>query len=311
MPTLDFWYEFASTYSYLSAMRIREAADEAGVEIRWKPFLLGPIFKANGWDTSPFNLFPAKGRYMVQDVSRIAAARGIPFAMPRPFPQNSLYAARIAVIASAEGWAEPFTMAIFRAAFADAKKIDDPAVLAESIRAAGRDPQALLPRISEEGIKNLLKAFTAQAQALGVFGAPSFVTSEGELFWGDDRLGAALDQAKREAEKQEEARKAQEERAKERAAREAELAKQEAEARESEPAAALPPTGSESPAQPDTEAGPEAKPGANGDAPAQPNGPPNDPPNGPGNGQTAAPDTSQPSEPDKPAEQAGEKTPPQ
>jgi 2-hydroxychromene-2-carboxylate isomerase len=56
-PTLEFWYEFASTYSYLSAMRIEALAATAGVEVRWRPFLVGPIFAAQGWNSSPFNLY--------------------------------------------------------------------------------------------------------------------------------------------------------------------------------------------------------------------------------------------------------------
>ena len=59
--TLDFWFEFASSYSYPAAMRIAPLAAASGVNVRWRPFLLGPIFKAQGWDNSPFNLFPAKG----------------------------------------------------------------------------------------------------------------------------------------------------------------------------------------------------------------------------------------------------------
>jgi 2-hydroxychromene-2-carboxylate isomerase len=61
-PRLTFWYEFASTYSYLAAMRIDAAAQAAGVDVAGQPFLLGPIFKAQGWTTSPFNIYPAKGR---------------------------------------------------------------------------------------------------------------------------------------------------------------------------------------------------------------------------------------------------------
>ena len=53
-PLLEFWYEFASTYSYLSAMRIEDVAEAAGVDVRWRPFLLGPIFAAQGWNSSPF-----------------------------------------------------------------------------------------------------------------------------------------------------------------------------------------------------------------------------------------------------------------
>ena len=70
---MDFFYEFASTYSYIAAMRIAPLAQAAGVAVRWRPFLLGPIFKAQGWDTSPFNLYPAKGAYMWRDMERECA----------------------------------------------------------------------------------------------------------------------------------------------------------------------------------------------------------------------------------------------
>jgi DSBA-like thioredoxin domain len=104
MPRLTFWYEFASTYSYLSAMRIEAAAAAADVEVVWQPFLLGPIFQAQGWTTSPFNIYPAKGHYMVRDVGRMAAARGLKFHMPDPFPANALKAVRLAIIGAAHAY---------------------------------------------------------------------------------------------------------------------------------------------------------------------------------------------------------------
>jgi 2-hydroxychromene-2-carboxylate isomerase len=84
-PKLEFWFDFASTYSYLTAMRIEPLAAAAGVDVAWRPFLLGPIFKSQGWMTSPFNLYPAKGRYMIRDCERLAETRGIVFHMPSTF----------------------------------------------------------------------------------------------------------------------------------------------------------------------------------------------------------------------------------
>src|SRR5262249_28725079 len=96
-PTLDFWFEFASTYSYPAAMRIAQLAQARGVTLRWRPFVLGPIFKAQGWTTSPFNIYAEKGRYMWRDLERICAALALPFTRPEPFPQNTLLAARVAL----------------------------------------------------------------------------------------------------------------------------------------------------------------------------------------------------------------------
>lgn len=192
MPKLEFWYEFASTYTYLSVMRIEEEADRAGVEIVWRPFLLGPIFNAQGWETSPFNLYPEKGAYMWRDMDRLCAERGLPFAPPDPFPQNSLYAARLALLGAEHGWAPRFSRAVFSAQFGEGMQLADKIALGTCLDSIGLDGEALLARIGEDDVKEALKAQTEQARGLGIFGAPSFVTEEGELFWGDDRLEQAL-----------------------------------------------------------------------------------------------------------------------
>lgn len=191
VPSVDFFFEFASSYSYPAAMRIAPLAQAAGVTVRWRPFLLGPIFKAQGWETSPFNLFPAKGRYMVRDCERLCAGLGLAFRLPAPFPQASLLAARTAHAAFAEGWGEDFSRAIYRAEFADGRNISDPATIADVVRALGRDPDAVLALAQSDEIKGRLRAATEEAQRLGLFGAPSFVT-RGEMFWGNDRLEQAL-----------------------------------------------------------------------------------------------------------------------
>jgi len=192
MPRLTFWYEFASTYSYLSAMRIEAEAAAAGVEVTWQPFLLGPIFKAQGWTTSPFNIYPAKGRYMMRDIGRVAAGRGLAFRMPDPFPANSLKAARLAIVGVEDGWVVPFSRAVFTAEFADGKDIADETVLHEILDRLGLDAAGIIQRSNAAAAKERLRTATASAQALGIFGAPTFVTADGELYWGDDRLESAL-----------------------------------------------------------------------------------------------------------------------
>lgn len=195
-PMIIFWYEFASTYSYLSAMRIADAAERAEVAVDWRPFLLGPIFKSQGWETSPFNLYPAKGRYMVRDIARTSAARGLPFQMPAIFPANGLKAARLALAAKGQGAIAEFTRAVYAAAFGRGLDIFDDAVLTDCLLSSGLDPEATRSLASDPGVKNLLRAHTDEALALGIFGAPSFTTEDGELFWGDDRLDQALAWAK-------------------------------------------------------------------------------------------------------------------
>lgn len=192
MSQLEFWYDFASTYSYLSAMRIERLAARHGVQIAWRPFLLGPIFREQGWNNSPFNLYPAKGRYMIRDLERTCENRGLPFRLPEPFPQNSLYAARLALIGQDEGWAAAFTHEVFSAQFGAGANLTDTAALKAALDAAGQDAEAVIKRAAKPEIKDRLKAQTEEARMAGIFGAPAFITQDRELFWGDDRLEQAV-----------------------------------------------------------------------------------------------------------------------
>jgi 2-hydroxychromene-2-carboxylate isomerase len=196
MAKLDFWYELASSYSYPAAMRIGSVAAAAGVAVRWRPFLLGPIFKAQGWSDSPFNLHPMKGRYMQRDLERICAALGLSFQLPGPFPQASLMATRVALIGHDEGWGEDFAKRVFHAEFAEGRNIGEWATLAAILEALKQAPEDVLTRAATPENKTRLRAQTEEAQRLGIFGAPSFVTEDGELFWGNDRLEQALQWAR-------------------------------------------------------------------------------------------------------------------
>ena len=195
-PVLDFWFDFASTYSYPAAIRIAPLAREAGVTVRFCPFLLGPVFKAQGWNTSPFNLYPAKGRHMWRDLERLCGDVNLPFRRPEPFPQNSLLAARVALVGSNTTWGEEFCRTVFRAEFCEGRQIDDPAVISDILERLQVKSTPVLDAARTDQTKASLRAQTEEARRLGIFGAPSFITEGGELFWGNDRLERALAWAK-------------------------------------------------------------------------------------------------------------------
>ena len=192
-PVLDFWFDFASTYSYLSAMRIEALAESACVDLRWRPFLLGPIFAAQGLTSSPFNLYPVKGKYMWRDMQRRATKLGLPLKRPDPFPQNSMTAARVALAGREPGWTPGFTRALFLLQFGEGKPISDEAVLTEALKSRGIDAGSALATSRSEEIKGRLRAETEMAKSIGIFGAPFFVTPDGEAFWGDDHLEEAIE----------------------------------------------------------------------------------------------------------------------
>ena len=189
-PVLDFWFDFASTYSYPSVMRIGPLA--ARLKVRFRPFLLGPIFKAQAWATSPFNLYPAKGRYMWRDLERLCADLALPLRRPDPFPQDSLLAARVALVGLDADWGEDFCRGVFRAEFGDGQRIDDPRTLRAVLEQLGIAPEPALAAARSEVIKVRLRTQTEEARQLGVFGAPSFICADRELFWGNDRLEQAV-----------------------------------------------------------------------------------------------------------------------
>lgn len=198
VSTLDFWYDFASTYSYPAAMRIADVARAAGVTVRWRPFLLGPIFAQQGWTTSPFNLYPAKGKNMFRDLERICAKTGLRFVRPEPFPQNSLLAARVAC-ALDEAQVPDFSREVYAAEFGEGAPIDSPDVMAGALAHCGLEARAIIERATSSASKERLTARTAEAQALEIFGAPTFITGGGELFWGNDRLEDAVEWAAKES----------------------------------------------------------------------------------------------------------------
>lgn len=193
---IEFWFEFASTYSYPAAMRVERVAGEAGIGVVWKPFLLGPLFnQQQGLTDSPFNAFPVKGQYMWRDLARVCADENLPFEKPAVFPQNGLTAARI-VLALPEAARPDFVRKVYSANFVYGGLISDVAMLARLLDSLGHDPEPLIAAAGSDAVKAELKANTEMAARRGIFGAPTFFAPDGEMFWGNDRLEQAVSWAK-------------------------------------------------------------------------------------------------------------------
>jgi 2-hydroxychromene-2-carboxylate isomerase len=194
---LDFWFEFASCYSYVAAMRVEGECARAGVEARWKAFLLGPLFTEQlGIRDSPFNVNPVRGRYMWRDLERLCQKYGLEWRKPSVFPRHSVLAARVACALSGERRERVAVREIFRANFALDEDISNRQVIASVLHRAGLEPEPVLALADSPEVKQQLRRNTDQARELGMFGAPNFVIG-GELFFGQDRLADALDWAKK------------------------------------------------------------------------------------------------------------------
>lgn len=191
-PRLEFWFELASTYSYVGAMRIEEECARKGVALLWVPFLLGPLFSEQlGIKDSPFNVNPVRGRYMWRDLERLCRKYELPWRKPSVFPRNTVLAARAACALDGDPRQGDCIRSLFRANFALDRDISDPAVVAEALRVCEIDGDAIVARAGTPEVKAALRANTERARAAGIFGAPDCLVGD-ELFFGQDRIADAI-----------------------------------------------------------------------------------------------------------------------
>ncbi|MDF3821333.1 2-hydroxychromene-2-carboxylate isomerase [Leptospira sp. 96542] len=190
-----FFFDFASPYSYLSFFRIKKFFIHNFQEenICLCPFLLGVVFKNNGWNTSPFNIFPAKGEYMWKDVKRQATKYNLPFQRPVEFPAYSLHATRVFYALSSSPLQWKYVQAVFQYEFQDSKDTKEKRILKEILERELLLPNAdeILEHSTSDSVKELVRSQTELAIQNKIFGAPSFLY-QNELFWGDDRLEDAI-----------------------------------------------------------------------------------------------------------------------
>lgn len=191
MSQVEFWFEFASTYSYPAAERVARLVECKAANVAYRPLLLGPIFAAQGWNTSPFNIYEAKGRNMWRDVERRCEVLGLPFVRPDIFPQNGLIAARVVTALGQHEAVPALVCRLYRMNFVDNRDLSQPDTVAEALTDVGLEAAHWFAEAKSDATKQALRQSGERAAALGIFGAPSF-TVNNDLFWGEDRLDQAL-----------------------------------------------------------------------------------------------------------------------
>lgn len=193
-PAIEYWFDFASPYSYLSTLHIDTLARLRGVRVLWRPLLLGPIFRSAGWEASPFLQQPAKLAWMWTDLVRQCARHALPWRRPSQFPRNSLLPARIAIACQDERWIGQFCARVFELNFVHDREINGTEAMHGVLSALGLPAGEVLARAQSPDVKQALRDQTERATQRGLFGAPSFFVGDA-LYWGNDQLEDALDAA--------------------------------------------------------------------------------------------------------------------
>jgi 2-hydroxychromene-2-carboxylate isomerase len=190
VPCLEFFWDVGSPYTYLASTQLDALRERTAAEVRWRPFLLGGVFKGVG-NTMPASVL-AKAQYMKADLRRWSARYGVKILVPPDeviFPINSLTAMRCAVAAERAGFGAGvrFAKAAFSAYWTEGRDLSQPGEVQNAAAAAGIDGATLLAASSEQAVKDELRANTEEAIRRGAFGAPALFIGE-ELYWGNDRL---------------------------------------------------------------------------------------------------------------------------
>lgn len=182
-PTVRFFHDFASPFSYLGAMRIERVVHAAGGQVAWTPILLGALFRGLGTPNVPLFAFPpAKQQVSQRDLLAWSQWADVPLSWPTVFPVRTVLPLRVAL------QAPQLTPALYRALWVQDRDIGDPAVVSEVCRESGVDPAPLLEGAADPAVKQRLFANTQEAQNIGVCGVPTVVFPDGLLVWGQDRF---------------------------------------------------------------------------------------------------------------------------
>lgn len=184
---IEFFFDLASPWSYLASTQMRALEERTGIPVRWRPLLLGGVWKITGARAPREHWTENRRRYQDVDLGTWVEHYGIPFHKPSHFPPNTLIAMRGALAAERLGRLVPYVHAGFRAYMVEDENISLPEVVLAVAGRAGLDHAAFEALLHDPAVKDALRVNTEEAVARGAFGVPTFFWN-GRMFFGNDRL---------------------------------------------------------------------------------------------------------------------------
>jgi 2-hydroxychromene-2-carboxylate isomerase len=188
---IEFFFDCSSPWTYLAFHNLQPLARELGVDVRWRPVLVGGIFNAVNPSVYEFREHgvPAKQAYLKKDLADWARSAGLTIRFPPSvFPVNSVKAMRGCLLLEPDGKLVPFASAVFEAYWSEDRDISRDEVLAELAGRVGVEPQWFLEGIARPEIKAQLKSNTDEVIARGGFGSPTLFVGGDDMYFGNDRL---------------------------------------------------------------------------------------------------------------------------
>lgn len=180
---IEFYFDFASPYGFLAAMQI----DLLPRPVTWRPFLLGAVYKTFG--QSPLD-HPLKRNYVISvDAPRVARRIGLELKVPSGFPEHALPPSRVFYWIDQQDPAKAvaFAKIAYRKYWLEGCATSDSEIVADAAASIGFERGAVLAGMQSPDIKDRLARENQEAIRKGVFGSPFFL-SDGEPFWGSDRI---------------------------------------------------------------------------------------------------------------------------
>ena len=192
IKSFDFYFDFVSPYSFFAHKEIIKIEKKNSIKIRYKPILLGGLHNLHGIKAPAF--IPAKAKHMIRDCKLIAEKNKIKFKFNSYFPIKSLNLMRGVFVAEEDNFKAYYIDKIFNAIWQDGLNMNDESIIIKILKNLDINPKTFLLRTSSSSIKDLLRNKTSEAYDKGIFGAPTFV-SNNKIFWGQDRIEFALNEA--------------------------------------------------------------------------------------------------------------------